>query len=69
MWSPEFEENPNSPAGEMQAFWRLTGRGSDALEVDARERARQVSRVGRFILRLLGYRPLSKSTGRRRLDT
>src|SRR5579862_467421 len=32
MWSPGFEANPNSPAGEMQGFWRLTGRGSDAEE-------------------------------------
>jgi len=25
MWSPGFEANPNSLAGEMQGFWRLTG--------------------------------------------
>ena len=29
MWSPGFEANPNSPAGEIQGFWRLTGRGSN----------------------------------------
>lgn len=57
MWSPGFEANPNSPAGEMQGFWRLTGRGSDGDEDEARARRRPIGRVGAVILRLLGLRP------------
>jgi hypothetical protein len=58
MWSPGFDANPNSPAGQAQAAWRLTGRGSDALEAEAmKERQRLPGRVGRFVLRILGYRP------------
>lgn len=56
MWAPGFEANPNSPAGEMQGFWRLTGRGSDAQEGEARARQLRVGRVGAFILRALGFR-------------
>ena len=56
MWSPGFEANPNSPAGEIQGFWRLTGRGSDRDEADARARERPIGGAGRLILRLFGYR-------------
>jgi len=62
MWSPGFEASPNSPAGEMQGFWRLTGRGSDRDESEARARQRPIGRAGRFVLRLLGFR------GRRKLE-
>jgi hypothetical protein len=56
MWSPGFDANPNSPAGQMQAMWRLTGRGRDTDEDDAiRERRGPMSRAGAFVLRLLGY--------------
>jgi hypothetical protein len=61
MWSPGFEANPNSPAGEMQAFWRLTGRGSDGEEKEARAREWPMGRAGRFVLRLLGYRGKGKT--------
>lgn len=56
MWSPGFEANPNSPAGEMQAFWRLTGRGSAADEAEARAGQRRVGKFGALILRMLGFR-------------
>jgi len=56
MWSPGFEANPNSPAGEMQGFWRLTGRGSSHNEDEAKDRRHSLSRAGRFVLKLLGYR-------------
>jgi hypothetical protein len=59
MWSPPgsgFEASPLSPAGEMQGFWRLTGRGSDAHEKEASrlERGRRIGRVGSFVLKMLG---------------
>jgi hypothetical protein len=56
MWSPGFEASPNSPAGYTQAWWRLTGRGSRSEEDDAKKREWPMGRVGRAVLRLLGYR-------------
>ena len=56
MWAPGFEANPNSPAGQMQAAWRLTGRGSDAEEDEARKREWRIGRVGAVVLRTLGFR-------------
>jgi len=57
MWSPGFEANPNSPAGQMQAMWRFTGRGSDVDEGEAlKQRRRPITRPGAFVLRILGYR-------------
>ena len=66
-WSPGFDANPNSPAGELQGFWRLTGRGSDIDEEEAKRKQRRVTRLGAFVLRLLGYRPRMRggSTGQR----
>ncbi len=55
MWSPGFEANPNSPAGELQGFWRLTGRGSDADEAAERARQRQAHGLGPWLLRTLGF--------------
>jgi hypothetical protein len=63
MWSPGFEAEPTSPAGQMQAFWRFTGRGSDVNKDEAKRKQRPVGRVGAFVLRLLGYRP--RRTGRK----
>jgi hypothetical protein len=61
MWSPPgsgFEASPLSPAGEMQGFWRLTGRGRHAHEKDAPSggRASSVGRSGSIVLRVLGWR-------------
>jgi hypothetical protein len=61
MWSAGFEANPNSLAGEMQGFWRLTGRGSNAEEHEARAREWPIGRMGRFVLRVLGYRRRSSN--------
>jgi hypothetical protein len=60
MWSPGFEAEPTSPAGQMQAFWRFTGRGSDVDEEEAKKRRRPLGRIGAFVLRLLGYRKTTK---------
>jgi hypothetical protein len=66
MWSPPgsgFEASPLSPAGYVQNWWRLTGRGSDLNEEEAlRRRKTRPGRVGAFILRLLGYRRRTKAT-------
>jgi hypothetical protein len=61
MWSPPgsgFEASSLSPAGEMQGFWRLTGRGDDVHEKDAPPvgRAGRVGRTGSSVFRPLGRR-------------
>ena len=69
MWSPGFEANPNSPAGEMQGFWWFTGRGRDAREPEARECQLKVGRVGRLMFASARLQPFGQTwtAGRTRL--
>lgn len=55
---PGCEADLLSPAGEMQAFWPLTGRGSDRNETETagRRRRKSIGRLSRFVLHPLGYR-------------
>jgi hypothetical protein len=47
--------------GDMQVFSQLAGQVSEAREAKATPSVRQIGGTGKFILRILGYRPESES--------